>query len=189
MAKKRSTAASRRDPQHAQTAAIQKTDVGQTDHTAAPKKTRWFWMAVRVAALVAAAATAYIARDTPSALGLGPQPQAAKQPSPNVGFMAHVLQKSKGQNICKPEGFVMDTYSDFDGIEALNHKVSGPLKKLIRTKFFRTLRVELYKPCQFWTSEGSCFQRDCIVQPLDEQKVPSVWQAQKIDHTSFGPFS
>ncbi|KAJ1942098.1 endoplasmic oxidoreductin-1 [Kickxella alabastrina] len=82
----------------------------------------------------------------------------------------------------------MDTYSDFDGIEALNRKVSGPLKRLIRTKFFRTLKVELYKPCQFWNSEGSCFQRDCIVQPMDESKVPKAWRAQKVDQASFGPF-
>ncbi|KAJ2700433.1 endoplasmic oxidoreductin-1 [Coemansia sp. IMI 203386] len=183
MAKKRPTKASRRNPTSV------RPEPSQPDCAAAPQKTRWFWTAVRVTALIAAAATAYIARDTPRALGLGPQPQQTKQPSPNVGFMAHVLQKSKGQNICKPEGYVMDTYSDFDGIEALNHKVAGPLKKLIRTKFFRTLRVELYKPCQFWTSEGSCFQRDCIVQPLDEQKVPMEWQAQTIDHTSFGPFA
>ncbi|KAJ2787793.1 endoplasmic oxidoreductin-1 [Coemansia interrupta] len=152
------------------------------------KKKQWLWTAIRIGALIAAAATAYIARDTPRALGFSSQPEAAKQPSPNVGFMAHVLQKSKGQNICKPEGYVMDTCSDFDGIEALNRRVSGPLKELIRTKFFRTLRVELYKPCQFWNSEGSCFQRNCIVQPLDEDRVPSEWRAQKIDQTNFGPF-
>ncbi|ORX66875.1 endoplasmic reticulum oxidoreductin 1 [Linderina pennispora] len=102
--------------------------------------------------------------------------------------MAAVLKKSQGQNICKPEGFVMDTYSDFDSVEALNRRVSKPLRKLIETKFFRTLKVDLYKPCEFWRTEGSCFQRDCIAQPLEDTEVPAIWQASTVDQNDFGPF-
>ncbi|KAI9504299.1 hypothetical protein BX070DRAFT_190414 [Coemansia spiralis] len=102
--------------------------------------------------------------------------------------MAQVLQKSKGQNICKPEGVISDTYSDFDFAESFRHKVAAPLDKLIRTKFFRTLKVDLYRPCHFWRTEGSCFQRDCIVTPLDDDDVPASWQMQTVDHTNFGPF-
>ncbi|KAJ1717893.1 endoplasmic oxidoreductin-1, partial [Coemansia biformis] len=154
------------------------------------RKRQWLWTAVRIGVLAAAAAaTVYVARDPPRALGLSARvPDAARAPSPNVGFMAQVLQKSRGQNICKPEGFVSDTYSDFDGIEALNHRVAGLLDRLVRTKFFRTLKVDLYKPCRFWRTEGSCFQRDCIVQPLDESEVPAAWCAQTTDQNDFGPF-
>ncbi|KAJ2723075.1 endoplasmic oxidoreductin-1 [Coemansia sp. Benny D115] len=163
------------------------TTAGSAEPPAARRQ--WLSTAVRVGALaVAAALTTYFARDTPNALGLAPQTAEPQAPSANVGFMAHVLQKSQGQNICKPEGFVKDTYSDFDRIEALNHRVAGPLKRLVRTRFFRTLRVELYKPCPFWSSEGSCFQRDCIVQPMDDDRVPQQWRAQTVDQTNFGPF-
>ncbi|KAJ2038463.1 endoplasmic oxidoreductin-1 [Coemansia sp. RSA 376] len=160
------------------------------DDTPKPARPRWIWTVIRITALVAAAATAYIARDSPRVLGFSSSSQdpPKQPPSQNVGFMAQVLQKSKGQNICKPEGFVMDTYSDFDGIEALNRRVAVPLRKLIKTKFFRTLRVELYKPCQFWKSEGSCFQRDCIVQPLEDDQIPAAWRKQTVDQTNFGPF-
>ncbi|KAJ1966027.1 endoplasmic oxidoreductin-1 [Dipsacomyces acuminosporus] len=150
---------------------------------------QWLWSGIRVAALLAAAATAYVARDSPRVLGLGSKTQEPpKQQSQNVGFMAQVLQKSKGQNICKPEGFVMDTYSDFDSVEALNHRLAAPLRKLVETKFFRTLKVDLYKPCEFWKTEGSCFQRDCIAQPLEDDEVPSIWRAQTVDQMDFGPF-
>ncbi|KAJ2081472.1 endoplasmic oxidoreductin-1 [Coemansia sp. RSA 988] len=160
----------------------------QTSSTA--NKRQWLWKALRVAALVAAATTAYIVRDSPRVLGLNPysEPSPPKQASQNIGFMAQVLQKSKGQNICKPEGFIRDTYSDFDTIESLNHRVARPLNKLIHTKFFRTLKVDLYKPCRFWRTEGSCFQRDCIVQPMDVSQVPAEWCAETIDQNDFGPF-
>lgn len=113
---------------------------------------------------------------------------ANRAPSQNIGFMAQVLQKSDGQNICKPEGFVMDTYSDFDRIESVNHRVSTPLERLTKTKFFRTLKVDLYRECQFWATEGSCFQRDCIVQPLDDQDVPRKWKQPSTGQTQLGPF-
>ncbi|KAJ2797929.1 endoplasmic oxidoreductin-1 [Coemansia helicoidea] len=160
------------------------------DRPPAGRKRHWLWTVVRIGVLAAAAAaTAYLARDPPRVLGLGPRaPDAAKAPSPNVGFMAQVLQKSRGQNICKPEGYVSDTYTDFDGIEALNHRVAGLLGRLVHTKFFRTLKVDLYKPCRFWRTEGSCFQRDCIVQPLDESQVPAAWRAPTTDRNDFGPF-
>ncbi|KAJ2342099.1 endoplasmic oxidoreductin-1, partial [Coemansia sp. RSA 2618] len=152
-------------------------------------KRQWLWRTLRIAVVVAAAATAYIARDSPHVLGLSARAKEPPKPaSQNIGFMAQVMQKSKGQNICKPEGFVSDTYSDFDSIEALNHRVARPLDKLVHTKFFRTLKVDLYKPCKFWRTEGSCFQRDCIVQPLDASNVPSAWCAQTVDQNSFGPF-
>ncbi|KAJ2144085.1 endoplasmic oxidoreductin-1 [Coemansia sp. RSA 353] len=154
-----------------------------------PAKRQWLWTTLRVAALAAAAATAYIARDSPHVLGLSSRSEdPPKSPSQNIGFMAQVLQKSQGQNICKPEGFVSDTYSDFDSVEALNHRVARPLDKLVHTKFFRTLKVDLYKPCQLWRTEGSCFQRDCIVQPLDASNVPAAWCAETVDQNSFGPF-
>ncbi|KAJ1847187.1 endoplasmic oxidoreductin-1 [Coemansia sp. RSA 2708] len=187
MAKKRSTAA--RSGARPAARPAPNTDHQPDAGSAGPShKRHWLWSAVRIAVLAAAAATAYIARDSP-VLGLSSRADdPPKQPSQNIGFMAQVLQKSRGQNICKPEGFVSDTYSDFDSIEALNHRVARPLDKLVHTKFFRTLKVDLYKPCQFWRTEGSCFQRDCIVQPLDASEVPAAWCAQTIDQNSFGPF-
>ncbi|KAJ2550506.1 endoplasmic oxidoreductin-1, partial [Coemansia sp. RSA 1933] len=151
---------------------------------------RWLRISIRIVALVAAAAAAYMAKESSHVLcltSLTPE-QPPRVQSQNVGFMAQVLQKSKGQNICKPEGIISDTCTDFSGAEALRHRISGPLDKMVRTKFFRTLKVDLYKPCEFWRTEGSCFQRDCIVTPSDDRDVPESWQQQTVDHTNFGPF-
>ncbi|KAJ2679834.1 endoplasmic oxidoreductin-1, partial [Coemansia sp. RSA 1285] len=150
---------------------------------------RWLRTCVRIVALGAAIAAAYMAKESTHVLcltSLTSEPPKAQ--SQNVGFMAQVLQKSKGQNICKPEGVISDTCTDFNGAETLRHRIWSPLDKMIRTKFFRTLKVDLYKPCEFWRTEGSCFQRDCIVKPLDDHNVPEPWQQQTVDHTNFGPF-
>ncbi|KAJ1798095.1 endoplasmic oxidoreductin-1 [Coemansia sp. RSA 2399] len=190
MARRRSPAATNRVPQPRHKGAENRqASTAEDTNMSSRSDSRWLRISVRIVALVAAAAAAYMARESSHVLGLTSlTPEPAKVQSQNVGFMAQVLQKSKGQNICKPEGIISDTCTDFNGAEALRHKVSGPLDKMIRTKFFRTLKVDLYKPCEFWRTEGSCFQRDCIVTPFDDRNVPESWQQQTVDHTNFGPF-
>ncbi|KAJ1920458.1 endoplasmic oxidoreductin-1 [Mycoemilia scoparia] len=88
----------------------------------------------------------------------------------------------------QPQGEIRDTCIDFEAIEAINAEIRPYLHRLVKTFFFRNVKVDLYKQCEMWNSEASCFQPSCIVQPLDDELVPDSWKASTVDSPDSNPF-
>lgn len=50
------------------------------------------------------------------------------------------------------------------------------LQKLVKVPFFRYFKVNLNKPCPFWSDDdGMCSNRECSVCECDESEVPRSW--------------
>ncbi|OMJ22180.1 Endoplasmic reticulum oxidoreductin-1 [Smittium culicis] len=105
----------------------------------------------------------------------------------NVDFMVQVLQKTGGKNICLPNGNILGTSVDFEDVEAINKKISPVLSKLTKTKFFRTVKLDLYKKCDLWENDDVCLQEECKVEQIQPSHIPNKWKSK--NSSSFGGFS
>ncbi|PVU95743.1 hypothetical protein BB561_001633 [Smittium simulii] len=95
--------------------------------------------------------------------------------SSNVDFMVQVMQKTGGKNICSPAGFIKGTCMDFENVETENKKISKILSKLVKTTFFKTIKVDLNKPCKLWDSNDFCYGQACSVEGIASTDVPEKW--------------
>ncbi|PWA02805.1 hypothetical protein BB558_001040 [Smittium angustum] len=107
--------------------------------------------------------------------------------SPNVNFMVQVLQKTGGKNICLPEGLIKGTTMDFEQVEAESRKISKVLNKLVKTDFFRKIKVDLRKECVFWKNEDFCYQKGCMVEELEQSSIPQKWYSKKSEISYLNP--
>uniref|UniRef100_A0A8C6UYI6 ERO1-like protein alpha n=1 Tax=Neogobius melanostomus TaxID=47308 RepID=A0A8C6UYI6_9GOBI len=63
-------------------------------------------------------------------------------------------------------GELDDCHCDVESIDRFNNELLFPkLQALLQTDYFRFYKVNLNKPCPFWTSGSHCGLRDCTVKP------------------------
>ncbi|KPP63820.1 ERO1-like protein alpha-like, partial [Scleropages formosus] len=68
-------------------------------------------------------------------------------------------------------GHIDDCTCDVETIDAFNNQKLFPkLQKLLQSDYFRFYKVNLNKPCPFWTDQSHCGLRDCAVKPMTYQK-------------------
>lgn len=103
------------------------------------------------------------------------------------GFLKDVLQSnhnskssilsnpnSKADNeICKPTGQIQDACCDYETVEDINQSFFDELASLVKTKYFRYYKVDLYKDCPFWVDNSLCMNRDCTVKKAQEVSITS----------------
>uniref|UniRef100_A0A8C6UUN2 ERO1-like protein alpha n=1 Tax=Neogobius melanostomus TaxID=47308 RepID=A0A8C6UUN2_9GOBI len=81
----------------------------------------------------------------------------------------HKAEKNKSYNICPfcfVSGELDDCHCDVESIDRFNNELLFPkLQALLQTDYFRFYKVNLNKPCPFWTSGSHCGLRDCTVKP------------------------
>uniref|UniRef100_A0A8C7M374 ERO1-like protein alpha n=1 Tax=Oncorhynchus kisutch TaxID=8019 RepID=A0A8C7M374_ONCKI len=66
----------------------------------------------------------------------------------------------------KVTGSLDDCACDVETIDAFNNERLFPkLQKLLESDYFRFYKVNLNKPCPFWTDSGLCGQNNCAVIP------------------------
>ncbi|RUS18101.1 hypothetical protein BC937DRAFT_89148 [Endogone sp. FLAS-F59071] len=139
-----------------------------------------------VAALLLSPFLAWAALDTLSPLSNPPR----------LKFLESVLEKSSDQNYCNPTGIISDSCCDFETVEKVNEDLYGRIQDLIKTKFFRYYKLNLYKECSFWSDDGLCMNRDCSVATVeDEDELPAEWRSEALGAlktstagTEFHPF-
>ncbi|XP_055010861.1 LOW QUALITY PROTEIN: ERO1-like protein alpha [Boleophthalmus pectinirostris] len=74
---------------------------------------------------------------------------------------------------CQVSGELDDCTCDVETIDRFNNKLIFPkLQNLLQTDYFRFYKVNLNKPCPFWTSNSHCGLRDCQVKPCSPNEVP-----------------
>ena len=75
---------------------------------------------------------------------------------------------SESGGICRPTGHIEDAQCDYETVEAINADFFSRLQDIVKQKYFRYYKVDLYKDCPFWVDNGLCMNRDCTVQKADE---------------------
>ncbi|KAL1925149.1 uncharacterized protein VTP21DRAFT_32 [Calcarisporiella thermophila] len=85
----------------------------------------------------------------------------------------------KQAHYCDPFGITAKSSMDLDyeKIEQINADLNWRLNDLVRTRFFKYYKVNLYRECPFWTGLG-CTNRDCSVSTVDESHIPKVWRSE-----------
>uniref|UniRef100_G1KY95 ERO1-like protein alpha n=1 Tax=Anolis carolinensis TaxID=28377 RepID=G1KY95_ANOCA len=74
---------------------------------------------------------------------------------------------------CKVTGHLDDCTCDVETIDAYNNgKVFPQLQKLLESDYFRYYKVNLQKPCPFWSDNSHCGIRDCAIKPCPTDEVP-----------------
>uniref|UniRef100_A0A8C7RVM0 ERO1-like protein alpha n=1 Tax=Oncorhynchus mykiss TaxID=8022 RepID=A0A8C7RVM0_ONCMY len=74
---------------------------------------------------------------------------------------------------CQVTGSLDDCACDVETIDAFNNERLFPkLQKLLESDYFRFYKVNLNKPCPFWTDNGLCGQNNCAVIPCPPNEVP-----------------
>lgn len=74
---------------------------------------------------------------------------------------------------CQVTGDLDDCACDVETIDSFNNEQLFPqLKKLLESDYFRFYKVNLNKPCPFWTASSHCGLRDCAVKPCEPNEVP-----------------
>ncbi|KAG8911544.1 hypothetical protein FRC00_006288 [Tulasnella sp. 408] len=70
------------------------------------------------------------------------------------------------------------TQCDYETLEGVIKPLHTSLHSLVRTPFFKYLKIDLIRECPFWESNGFCVLRDCAVTTVDEQDIPPKWRAE-----------
>ncbi|KAM4593174.1 ERO1-like protein alpha [Odontesthes bonariensis] len=93
-----------------------------------------------------------------------------------VVFLLLLLQVSGSAHsrcFCQVTGSLDDCTCDVETIDGFNNDRLFPkLQTLLESDYFRFYKVNLNKPCPFWTSNSHCGLRDCAVMPCSPNEVP-----------------
>uniref|UniRef100_A0A8C5AGA1 ERO1-like protein alpha n=1 Tax=Gadus morhua TaxID=8049 RepID=A0A8C5AGA1_GADMO len=74
---------------------------------------------------------------------------------------------------CQVTGNLDDCACDVETIDAFNNDQLFPkLQKLLESDYFRFYKVNLDKPCPFWTDNNQCGMSSCAVQPCSPVRDP-----------------
>lgn len=74
---------------------------------------------------------------------------------------------------CKLHGEVDDCSCKVETLDSLNNnKIYPRLKSLLARNYFRYFKVNLKKPCPFWSDDSRCALKDCHVNVCNKGDVP-----------------
>ncbi|KAG8905449.1 hypothetical protein FRB99_008946, partial [Tulasnella sp. 403] len=93
----------------------------------------------------------------------------------------HVLEYRPKTTLarCKAKltGPIETTLCDYETVEGIVGDLHTTLHSLVRTPFFKYLKIDLARECPFWEADGFCVLRDCAVTTIDEHDIPPQWRA------------
>ncbi|XP_023807167.1 ERO1-like protein alpha isoform X1 [Oryzias latipes] len=88
-------------------------------------------------------------------------------------LLLQVSQPVRARCFCQVTGHLDDCACDVETIDDFNNNQLFPkLQTLLESDYFRFYKVNLQKPCPFWTSTSHCGLRDCAVKPCSPSDVP-----------------
>ncbi|KAI9335465.1 hypothetical protein BDR26DRAFT_865804 [Obelidium mucronatum] len=73
---------------------------------------------------------------------------------------------------CSPSGVIQDACCEYKTIEQVNNEIAPYLDDLVKTSFFRYVKIDLNRGCNFWKEDGLCIQEGCAVEPASENDLP-----------------
>ncbi|XP_014897300.1 ERO1-like protein alpha [Poecilia latipinna] len=88
-------------------------------------------------------------------------------------FLLQVSGSAHGRCFCQVTGELDDCTCDVETIDSFNNEQIFPrLLPLLESHYFWFYKVNLNKPCPFWTADSHCGLRDCAVKPCSPNEVP-----------------
>ncbi|KAI9308373.1 endoplasmic reticulum Oxidoreductin 1-domain-containing protein [Cunninghamella echinulata] len=109
-----------------------------------------------------------------------------KSSKENKQFIQEVLEPDT-DNYCKPYGQIKDTCCDFQSVESIQGNTFSKIQDLVRTKFFKYYKLNLWRECPFWNDDGLCMNRDCNVETIDESLLPKEWRQESLGAITMSP--
>lgn len=127
-------------------------------------KIRLAWRLLAVS-LSLISATSSASSNKPNNPFLSPSLEVEKQP-----LLASILDVDESLLNCKPTGLINDARCDYETVERdINtSNFFQTLSNLVKEKYFRFYKVDLYKDCPFWNENSLCMSQDCTVSKVDE---------------------
>ncbi|XP_070787278.1 ERO1-like protein alpha [Enoplosus armatus] len=88
-------------------------------------------------------------------------------------LLLQVTGSADSRCFCQVSGDLDDCTCDVETIDGFNNDRLFPkLQTLLESEYFRFYKVNLNKPCPFWTASSHCGLRDCAVKPCSPNEVP-----------------
>uniref|UniRef100_A0A671VS39 ERO1-like protein alpha n=1 Tax=Sparus aurata TaxID=8175 RepID=A0A671VS39_SPAAU len=89
-------------------------------------------------------------------------------------LLLQVSGSADGRCFCQVTGDLEDCACDVETIDGFNNdKLFPKLQTLLESDYFRFYKVNLNKPCPFWTVSSHCGLRDCAVKPCSPVTLTS----------------
>jgi len=88
---------------------------------------------------------------------------------------------------CQLQGPIETTQCHYETLESINGELHDHLHTLVRTPFFKYLKIDLGRECPYWEASGVCILRDCAVTTVDETDIPPVWRAECLSRLNRPP--
>ncbi|KAF9961899.1 hypothetical protein BGZ72_001006 [Mortierella alpina] len=70
---------------------------------------------------------------------------------------------------------IENSLCDYDAVEDVNLDMRRQLHGLVRQKYFKFYKLNLYGTCPYWTENHLCTNKDCGVAVIDEKSIPDEW--------------
>ncbi|XP_059813911.1 ERO1-like protein alpha isoform X1 [Hypanus sabinus] len=80
-------------------------------------------------------------------------------------------------------GYLEDCTCDAETIQEFNNKLFSKLQELLKSDYFRYYKVNLKKPCPFWSDNSHCGLRDCAVKPCEPDDLPAGIRSESFKYT------
>ncbi|XP_038634826.1 ERO1-like protein alpha isoform X1 [Scyliorhinus canicula] len=81
-------------------------------------------------------------------------------------------------------GYLDDCTCDVETIQGFNNRKLFPkIQKLLESDYFRYYKVNLKKPCPFWSDSSHCGLKDCAVQPCEPNEIPAGIRSESFKYT------
>ncbi|XP_037553644.1 ERO1-like protein alpha [Nematolebias whitei] len=88
-------------------------------------------------------------------------------------LLLQVFGSAHGRCFCQVTGDLDDCACDVETLDTFNNEQLFPkLQTLLESDYFRFYKVNLNKPCPFWTANSHCGLKDCAVKPCSPNEVP-----------------
>ncbi|XP_019955002.1 ERO1-like protein alpha [Paralichthys olivaceus] len=88
-------------------------------------------------------------------------------------LLLQMCSSAESRCFCEVTGDLDDCACDVETIDGFNNEQLFPkLQTLLESDYFRFYKVNLNKPCPFWTVSGHCGLRDCAVKACAPNEVP-----------------
>jgi len=86
---------------------------------------------------------------------------------------------------CQLHGQIDDCTCNVDTVDNYNNlKIYPRLRSLLNKNYFRFFKVNLKRPCPFWSEYDKCSIRDCSVKPCTQEQLPEGFKASNHGHVN-----
>ncbi|ORX46341.1 endoplasmic reticulum oxidoreductin 1 [Hesseltinella vesiculosa] len=87
----------------------------------------------------------------------------------------------------RPLGQIKDTCCDYQSVESIQGDTFAKIQELMKARFFRYYKLNLWRECPFWNDNGLCMNRDCAVETTDESLLPKEWRQDALGALKMSP--